>query len=736
MLLIVTLAEGRPNRRALHPHPLDRRGPLAKRHLATIRSKQSIKKYELETPVDIPEVNKGLHLKQGDIMEPPESRSTIMNEVRFWPQQIPIVYTSDITPLKRAILDISREEYELRTCLSLPERTEEENYITFRSLGGCWSYIGMVGGPQNISIGDGCERIGTGEHEVMHALGIYHEQSRTDRDDYVEVVFDKINPGAVGNFEALTLEEADDRRVPYDFYSIMHYSKLGFTIDGNITIRTRDPQFQDTIGQRGTFSEGDVTKIGRMYGCSNTIRYTNVGNFEDEAEDGYTAYLTNSDVEWIQHKIGISDNAGATSRYLPNFDSTRGVDGEGSFMYLDTTNKFPGLSGILKSKRYKTIVARQCLEFSYYMKLDTSSTAALTVYIATIDDVTGEVITYGEPLQTFDQSTGESTEWDVHRMTVTAPETFRIVFYAKTDYYTKDIIAIDDVSITDKECDTSHFMVEGYSEKMNTMAVDEYFESPVMYTGHPGYAYKLLVYPKGTQEAIDGGYEDYMSLYFQLCAGSHDDELEWPFDQQFIRLSINDQGPNPNTRINALKNFLSSKDSLRNASYERPTPGECNTPVGYGNFERQEKFNTRMYLKHDVAYFSALIRDMRPFVGSTSAQLPNPSLHNDENAMLSVKQMKGGALSVDDSEEMERTVSSTTGELVVDSVPQKKMIPVTTAVIALLATSLSVFFFMALVVCCVASSYKKKLEYRTMLMSGINPLHLDTLKYSSLKGKI
>lgn len=29
----------------------------------------------------------------------------------------------------------------------------------------------------------------------MHALGIYHEQSRTDRDDYVEIVYDKINPG-------------------------------------------------------------------------------------------------------------------------------------------------------------------------------------------------------------------------------------------------------------------------------------------------------------------------------------------------------------------------------------------------------------------------------------------------------------------------------------------------------------------------------------------------------------
>lgn len=54
-------------------------------------------------------------------------------------------------------------------------------------------------------------------------------------------------------------------------------------------------------------------------------------------------------------------------------------------------------------------------------------------------------------------------------------------------------MAIDDVSITDKECDTSYFMIENYAEQAEGMAVDEAVTSPLMYTGHPGYAYKVLV---------------------------------------------------------------------------------------------------------------------------------------------------------------------------------------------------------------------------------------------------
>ena len=59
----------------------------------------------------------------------------------------------------------------------------------------CWSYLGMLGGEQRISIGRGCEYKGIIQHEIFHALGRVHEQSRPDRDQYVTINFHNVEEG-------------------------------------------------------------------------------------------------------------------------------------------------------------------------------------------------------------------------------------------------------------------------------------------------------------------------------------------------------------------------------------------------------------------------------------------------------------------------------------------------------------------------------------------------------------
>lgn len=59
----------------------------------------------------------------------------------------------------------------------------------------CNSNVGRTGGPQTVSLDTGCVHLAIVIHELMHAAGFFHEQSRTDRDDYVIVNWDNIQEG-------------------------------------------------------------------------------------------------------------------------------------------------------------------------------------------------------------------------------------------------------------------------------------------------------------------------------------------------------------------------------------------------------------------------------------------------------------------------------------------------------------------------------------------------------------
>ena len=95
---------------------------------------------------------------------------------------------------------------------------------------------------------------GTAEHEMLHALGTWHEQSRPDRfddishncfsdnnnrsyrrDQYVRINFENIKEGKEHNFDAKN-PSAVLLYGDYDFGSVMHYSRCAFTSNNIETI--------------------------------------------------------------------------------------------------------------------------------------------------------------------------------------------------------------------------------------------------------------------------------------------------------------------------------------------------------------------------------------------------------------------------------------------------------------------------------------------------------------------
>ncbi|KAI1723407.1 astacin (Peptidase family m12A) domain-containing protein [Ditylenchus destructor] len=157
---------------------------------------------------------------------------------------------------------------ESHTCIRFTESSSSQDYLQYIRGSGCWSSVGRTGGRQQVSIGYGCDALGIVAHETLHALGLWHEQSRTDRDTYININFDEIYPGTQSNFEKRTPSTSDNMGQPYDLGSVMHYGSKAFAIDYNAySVITRDSAYQQTIGQRAGISFKDAKMINLRY-CS------------------------------------------------------------------------------------------------------------------------------------------------------------------------------------------------------------------------------------------------------------------------------------------------------------------------------------------------------------------------------------------------------------------------------------------------------------------------------------
>ena len=137
-------------------------------------------------------------------------------------------------------------------------------------------------------------------HEIGHAAGFYHQHTRADRDEYVEILYDNIIPEQQHNFRKYT---SGVDILEYDFESVMHYSSRAWRkadAEGEYTILALDPQYQDTMGGYD-LSPLDARKVKIMYdevqpdACIHTIR---VGETIDRMIATYQVFRGLTNLNW------------------------------------------------------------------------------------------------------------------------------------------------------------------------------------------------------------------------------------------------------------------------------------------------------------------------------------------------------------------------------------------------------------------------------------------------------
>jgi hypothetical protein len=105
------------------------------------------------------------------------------------------------------------------------------------------------------------------QHELLHVTGFFHEQSRPDRDDFLEVHLENVEPAMQHNFNKYAWgSTAYNQGAPYDYASIMHYGTTAFSTNGKDTMIPR--KAGATIGDAQQLSPMDIAEVRHLYGCT------------------------------------------------------------------------------------------------------------------------------------------------------------------------------------------------------------------------------------------------------------------------------------------------------------------------------------------------------------------------------------------------------------------------------------------------------------------------------------
>ncbi|XP_066943288.1 hatching enzyme 1.2-like [Macrobrachium rosenbergii] len=189
---------------------------------------------------------------------------------------VPFVISSLYLPNERTVIERAISTLNFMTCINfVPWDGKAEDYLLIWPVeqpAGCWSYVGKRGGQQILSLRQPDARslrcfgsVGKPIHEFLHALGVFHEQARSDRDEHVTIVKENVIQDYLHNFNKQS-EVNTTFTFDYDYDSVMHYGSYFFSYSRDKP--TIVPKVKGAkIGQRLMLSKTDCLKVNHLYDC-------------------------------------------------------------------------------------------------------------------------------------------------------------------------------------------------------------------------------------------------------------------------------------------------------------------------------------------------------------------------------------------------------------------------------------------------------------------------------------
>uniref|UniRef100_G3VYV7 Metalloendopeptidase n=1 Tax=Sarcophilus harrisii TaxID=9305 RepID=G3VYV7_SARHA len=471
------------------------------------------------------------------------------------------------------------ERFHLKTCIKFKQWKGEDNYIFIYRGEGCFSTAGNAHfGRQEISIGYLCDKIGLVQHELFHTLGFVHEQSRSDRNDYVTIREDNILPGTESNFKYFSDKLLEYLNVPYDYISLLHYPQDAFQKGSEPTIVTRNPDFMDMIGQRIDFSDYDVEKLNRRYNCSSSKIFMDSCDFELENICGMIQ-SSEDNGDW-QRVSQVSGGPDSDHSYLGK------CKGSCFFMYFNSNSVKEGGKAILESRLFYPKRNFQCLQFYYYnsgnkddkLKIYVREyfTAHSNMFLTLVDEVK-------------DAPLGS---WQLHYVSLAVTNKFRIVFEGTRGTGTSaGGLSIDDINLSETKCPHHIWRINNFTQILSSREV---INSPPFYS-HSGYAFQVQ---------LDVRNQTNVGIYFFLISGANDEELAWPCPWHQATMTLLDQNPDIRRSMSNERSIttdpLKTIDSdIENFFWDKPSKVGVTTTFPNGtSYSRSLAFGTSTYITH------------------------------------------------------------------------------------------------------------------------------------------